>query len=137
LLRNSLLAIAIVRLALAMPGTAATVPSGTELSIRLTAPLSSATGKLKQPVSAVLIAPVIVDGQIAIPAGVKVTGTLQEVERAVENRNAAMKPVFTTLESGAVRATIAAEIIELENARETVYGAGRIVGAKHNMLRTL
>src|SRR5689334_6315787 len=45
------------------------LPAGTEIQIRLTTKVSTQTSKAKDPVEAAVIAPVMVDGQFAIPAG--------------------------------------------------------------------
>src|ERR1043166_5425244 len=54
------------------------LPAGTEIQIRLTTKVSTQTSKAKDPVEAAVIAPVMVDGQFAIPAGAKLRGSVDE-----------------------------------------------------------
>ena len=57
------------------------VPAGTRLEIRLTSTVSSYASKVGSPVSAVLIAPVHVGGELLLPAGSILTGQVSAVRR--------------------------------------------------------
>ncbi len=57
------------------------VPAGTRLEIRLTSTVGSYASKAGSPVSAVLIAPVHVGGELLLPAGSILTGTVKSVRR--------------------------------------------------------
>src|SRR5271168_4837251 len=57
------------------------VPAGTRLEIRLTSSVGSYASKVGSPVSAVLIAPVRVGGELLLPAGSVLTGTVKSVRR--------------------------------------------------------
>jgi hypothetical protein len=61
-------------LLLASPAVAVQIPAGAELEIRVTGKIASETMHVHDPVSAVLIAPVMVDGRIALPLMARVTG---------------------------------------------------------------
>ena len=108
--------------------SAANVPAGTTLTVRLTDAISSVSAKAKQPVNTVLIEPILLNGEIAIPAGAKVTGSITSAESATSDRNAAIGIKFTELESGSTRVRIEAVVSQVDNARETVDATGRIVG---------
>ena len=58
------------------------VPSGTELSLILETPVSSATAKVEQDVHARLAKPVVVAGMTVIPEGAPFTGNVVAVQRA-------------------------------------------------------
>src|ERR1700685_2424346 len=74
------------------------VPAGTRLEIRLTSTVGSYASKAGSPVSAVLIAPVRVGGELLLPAGSILTGTVKSVRRVglgVVHETAAMSLDFT------------------------------------------
>src|SRR5689334_2277136 len=58
------------------------IPSGTELHVRLGSKISSADARAGTTVSAVLIAPVVIDGQIVIPPGAELTGEVKAAQPA-------------------------------------------------------
>src|SRR5437867_3962687 len=72
-------------LVLLTPAYALDIPAGTTVEIRLKTKVSTQSSKSKDAVEAVVIAPVIVDGQFVIPAGAIVRG-------AVEKAAASTKP---------------------------------------------
>src|ERR1700735_4760755 len=57
------------------------VPAGTRLEVRLTSTIGSYASKAGSPVRAVLIAPVHVGGELLLPAGSILTGTVKSVRR--------------------------------------------------------
>ena len=57
------------------------VPAGTPLHIRLTTTVGSYASKVGTPVSALLIAPVMLDGKIVLPVGSIVSGRVKMVAR--------------------------------------------------------
>ena len=75
-LRNSLLA----GWALALPAlalqAASVVPAGTQIQIRLKTTIASNTSRPGDPVETIAIAPVMVNGALAIPAGVTLRGVI-------------------------------------------------------------
>ena len=61
---------------------AATLPAGTELEVELDRPVSSATARREERVSASVARPVVVDGRVVIPAGTRVDGWVRQAEPA-------------------------------------------------------
>jgi hypothetical protein len=113
----------------AAPVSAVELPVGTSLSIRLTTRVSSRTSRPGATVGAVLIAPVELDGGIALPAGEALRGTVREV--AKRDGRASLRLDFSELvdEDGGAR-PIVARITTIEDSRESVAADGRIVGVK-------
>jgi hypothetical protein len=110
---------------------AAQVPAGTELHIRLTAKISSADAKVGDPVRAVLIAPVAVNGQIVLPPGAEVTGTVKAVQSAADPQKAPTLDLqFKQIQFGAERDTISAQVSGVDNAKEKVDAQGVITGTE-------
>src|SRR5947199_7326845 len=108
-------------LAVASLACAADVPSGTQLEIRLTTTVDSATAKIKDPVEAVVIAPIIAGEQILIAAGAKVQGQIKEVKQpAKPDEQAVIEIQFDRLLGGAQRPPLSARLVSVDNARETV-----------------
>lgn len=75
---------------------AAQVPASTEMHIRLTGRLSCSDSKAGAAVNAVLIAPVVEDGQIVLPPGAQLTGEVKAAQAAAADRTKAptLEPVF-------------------------------------------
>jgi hypothetical protein len=115
-------------LALAAQLSAIPIPAGTELSVRLTDKVASEAATQPPAVHAVLIAPVIVAGDIALSAGAQLTGTVKQAKAAADKVPALLQLVFSEISDGAARAQISAVVISLDNARETVDDKGTITG---------
>src|SRR5208337_4211579 len=94
-LRNSVLA----GCALALPAMAVEIPAGTPLQVRLKTKIASNTSKPNDPIETTVIAPVMVGGAVAIPAGVALRGVIVSASAATDP---------------AVRATLALDLRELE-----------------------
>ena len=110
---------------------AAQVPAGTELHIRLTAKISSADAKVGDPVRAVLIAPVAVNGQIVLPPGAEVTGTVKAVQSAADPQKAPTLDLqFKQIQFDAERDTISAQVTGVDNSKEKVDAQGVITGTE-------
>ena len=77
------------------------IPSGTELSIRLTGKVASETPAPHPEVHAVLIAPVIVNGNVALAAGAELTGSVKQAKAATDKDPAQLQIVFTAIAGGA------------------------------------
>jgi hypothetical protein len=105
------------------------VPTGTELQIRLKTKVSTKTSRPQDTVEAVVIAPVMVGGQFAIPAGSLVHGA---VEKATESEKGDERSLlvlsFTQIEIGAAKVKLAARVDGVDNAREKVDDQGQING---------
>src|ERR1051326_7076178 len=106
------------------------IPSGTQLEIRLTSAVNSATQKAKDPVEAVVIAPVIQGEQIAIAAGNKVQGQIKEVKQPTKSDEQAVLQIQFDRIAGAgdQKAALSARVVSVDNARESVREQGRILG---------
>jgi hypothetical protein len=110
------------------------VPAGTRLEIRLTSTIGSYASKPGSPVSAVLIAPVHVGGELLLPAGSILTGTVKSVRRVglgIVHETAAMSLEFTEIilpddES----LPLSARVIAVDNGRERVEKNGEIGGMR-------
>jgi hypothetical protein len=109
---------------------AAEVPYGTKMEIRLTSAVNSSKAAVGQTFGAVVIAPVVARGQIAIAAGVKVHGRVKEVKAAVNpDDQAVLGLVFDRISDARGRkADLAARVVGVDNARESVDKDGRILG---------
>src|ERR1039458_9912256 len=104
-------------------------PAGTQISIRLKSGVSTRRSKPADPVEAVIIAPVGVNGRTVIGSGAVVRGS---VEKVVQSRppgeRAALLLRFTGLEAGGARQAMVALVAGVDNARETVDEQGQING---------
>lgn len=106
------------------------VPAGTQLEIRLTSAVNTATAKVDQTFDAVVIAPVVAASQIVVAAGVKVKGHVKEVKPAVNpDDQAVLALVFDQIsDSRGRKALVAARLVGVDNARESVDKDGRVLG---------
>ena len=106
------------------------VPSGTYMEIRLTSAVNTAMAKVDQPFYAVVIVPVVAANQIVVAAGVKVKGHLEEVKAAVNpDDQAVLGLVFDQIsDARGKKAVLAARLVGVDNARESVDKGGRILG---------
>jgi LssY C-terminus len=120
----------VILLALTGLCAGAELPAGTEVQIRLTSAVNTANAKVAQAFDAVVIAPVVVGDQIAMAAGVKVTGHIKEVTAAVKPEDQAVLVLsFDQFsDSRGKRANIAARLAGVDNARESLDADGRILG---------
>lgn len=118
-------------LTLAMTGyaAAARIPVGTQLQVRLTTELNSSTANAGQTFEAVVIAPVAVD-QVAMAAGVTIVGHVTQVTSAVQASDQAILALsFDEIrDTSGVRASLAAKLVAVDNARESLDAEGRIQG---------
>ena len=111
------------------------VPAGTRLEIRLTSTVGSyASKKAGSPVSAVLIAPVHVGGELLLPAGSILTGTVKSVRRVglgVVHETAAMSLEFSEIIlPDDETLPLAARVLAVDNGRERVEKNGEIGGMR-------
>jgi TolA-binding protein len=123
------------------PATAAgalEVPSGTELDVRLQAPLNSGTAQVEDRFEATTLVDVSVSGHVAIPAGSVARGVITAVEPATRtNRTAKMTVSFDQVTvngraypmRGTVTQAIEGEGIRGETGRiATGAGVGAVIG---------
>ena len=112
---------ALAALVLSVPAFGLQAPAGTEIRIRLTAKVSTQSSKAKDPVEAVVIVPVMVDGQFAVPAGATVRGAVEKVvQSAKADERSVLVLSFTEIEIGGAKLKMAAQVAGVDNAREEV-----------------
>jgi hypothetical protein len=106
------------------------IPVGTEVQIRLTSAINTATAKLNQQFDAVVIAPVVVGDRIAMAAGVRATGHIKELTQAVKQEDQAILALtFDRLvDKAGQQAKLTARLAAVDNARESLDADGRILG---------
>lgn len=114
---------------LAAIAPAQTLPAGTELSVRLVTPVgcSSAAG---QKIQAKVVAPVIAGGRVVIPAGTFVNGKVKSASAATApDQRSVLLAEFTELADTAGKTIkISTNVLDVDNARETVDDNGQILG---------
>ncbi len=110
--------------------TAARIPSATQIQIRLTKEVNTSTSKVGDTFEALVIAPVVVNGQIAMAAGATLTGHIKEVTAAVNpDDQAVLALAFDEIrDPSGKKAMIAAKVTSLDHARESLDADGRIQG---------
>lgn len=110
------------------------IPAGTQIHIRLTKTVGSYASTAGTPVSAVLIAPVTVDGETVLPAGSVVSGSVRRAARVglgIRHETAALDLQFNQVTlPGGDPAALGARVAEVDNARERVARDGRILGVR-------
>ena len=114
--------------------TTRSLPEGTHLHIRLTTTVGSYASTPGSAVSAVLIAPVVVDGEALLQAGSTLSGRVKAVTRVgfgVRHETAGLELEFNQITPLAGDAMpIAARIAEVDNSRERVTQDGSIQGVR-------
>jgi len=112
------------------PLPARQVPAGTQLHVRLTTTIGSYASKVAEPVQAVLIAPVMVDGETVLPAGSTILGKVKTVARVglgIRHETAALELEFDSLMlPGKNQVPASARVAEVDNALERVTRDGHI-----------
>lgn len=105
---------------------AAEIPAGARIEIRLKTMVSSRQSKAGDPVEAVVIAPVVADGQIWMAPGEVLKGTVREVRAAGPDGD---PQAGLDLDFGEWRGKkLSAKVVEVNNGREKVEETGRILG---------
>jgi hypothetical protein len=109
-------------------------PAGSELHIRLSSAVGSYSSRAGMPLQAVLIAPVRNNDGTVIPAGSIVAGTVRQVARVglgIRHETASMDLNFDTITpAGKAPIPLAARVETVDNGRESVNRAGRILGER-------
>ena len=78
---------------------------------------------------AVVIAPVVVENRILIPVGSQINGAVKAATPATPDARAELDLEFTELAwPGGTKAPLAAKLVEVDNARESVDADGHILG---------
>ncbi len=109
---------------------AARIPSGAQIQIRLTTEINTSTAKVGDPFQALVIAPVVVEGRVAMAAAATLTGHVKESTAAVNpDDQAVLDLAFDEIrDARGKKASIAAKLIAVDNARESLDADGRILG---------
>jgi hypothetical protein len=111
----------------AAPAVAVQIPAGTPIAVRLTDKVSSVAPAPAE-VHGVVIAPVLVNGAVALPAGTTLVGTVKQARAYSEKERAELELTFTSITDGKAKAPVSAVVASLENSRETLDEKGVIVG---------
>ena len=113
----------------ALPAAPLEVPAKSELEIRLRGRVSTQDAKAGDKVEGLVIAPVLVGQQFAIPAGAIIHGVVEKVTRAAKPEERSLLVLkFVTLELAGNNVSIAAKVAAVDNARERVDDQGQING---------
>jgi LssY C-terminus len=119
-----------------IPAFAVSIPAGTELQLRLTTEVSSDKPS-GQPVTAVVIAPVLVNGSPTIGFGTELHGVTADAHANVAGENgtaeqpATVRLQLTTIRpKGGATQPVACVLVGIDNAREAVDQTGLITGIK-------
>ena len=120
---------ALLAMAVCFPAFGLKLPAGTEIQIRLKTKVATSTSKVKDAVEAVVIAPVMVEGQFAIPAGAVVRGTVEKAAQSSKSdERSTLLLTFSEIEIDGAKLKLAARVASVENARESVDDQGQISG---------
>ena len=109
---------------------AARIPSGAQIQIRLSTEINTSTSKVGDPFQALVIAPVVVDGRVAMAAGATLAGHIKEVTAAVNpDDQAVLALAFDDIhDASGTKTSIAAKLSGIDNSREKLDADGRIQG---------
>ncbi len=110
-------------------------PAGTQLHIRLNAPIATYSTKAGSSISAALIAPVVsATGEVILPAGSILNGTVRRAQRVgygIAHETAALDLDFQSVELPDGRHfSIATRVSDVDNGRERVTDDGMIRGMR-------
>lgn len=110
--------------------TAARIPSGSQIQIRLTTEINTSRAKVGDAFQALVIAPVVVEGRVAMSAAETVTGHVKESTAAANPDDQALLALaFDEIrDASGKKASIAAKLAAIDNARESLDSDGRILG---------
>ena len=126
--------LAFVAITILIPGSssAEVLAAGTNVEARLTAPTGSRISHTGDPVEATVIAPVMLDGKVAIPQGATVSGIVQNVARlglGLKHTTAGIEYRFKSLRMpDGTTLSIDAGVVNVETAKERVNAQGMIGG---------
>src|SRR5471032_490781 len=104
------------------PAAIRQAPAGTEVHIRLTTTVGSYASRAGAGVSAVVIAPVMVDGETFLPAGRVVSGNVRSAKRVglgLRHETATLDLEFNQMAlPGGDPVALGTRVAEVDNARE-------------------
>ncbi len=114
--------------------TAETVPIGTPLEVRLEQPISSYSTRKGTHISAILIAPVSVGGEVILPLGTVLEGSVVSVRKVglgVVHETAQIELMLDRLVlPDGKTVPLSMQMTQVENARESVDKHGRVQGIR-------
>lgn len=135
------LAVFIVAFLFALPArgvaaSAASLPAGTILYIRLTTPVSTATSKVHATVTAHVVRQVLAGNSVVIPLGTVLEGDIEKIAKSTDpNTPALLLLKFDKLELPQEKpVAISCHLSQVENARESVLADGSILGVKSSQM---
>lgn len=109
-------------------------PAGTEIHVRMVTPVGTYASKVGNPVTAVLIAPVSVDGQTILPEGSMLSGSVQRVARVgfgILHETATLALNFDEVSlPGGETLPLSTRLSDVDNSRERVIADGSIRGVR-------
>jgi hypothetical protein len=116
---------------------AATLPEGALLEIRMDGATGTRISRIGDAVTATLIAPVVVEGTIVLPAGVRLEGYVVTAKKLGWNpfrHTAAMEYAFDRVViDGWLRLPLETRLVKVDTARENVDDKGRVRGIRPTM----
>ena len=105
------------------------LPVGTEIQIRLKTKVSTQSSRPQDAVEAFVIAPVMQTGQLAIPMGATVHGTVAKASQSSKgDERSVLAFSFTELEIDSTKLKIETQLAGIDNAREKLSDTGEING---------
>jgi len=105
------------------------VPAGTEIHVRLKNRVTTNGSKPNEPVEAIVIEPILAGGKIVVSAGSMVRGIVKEAQPvSPAHPRAILDLAFNELSAGGLKSKLASQVVNVDNARETVDEKGDIVG---------
>lgn len=109
---------------------AARIPTGAQIQIRLSTEINTSTAKAGDSFQALVIAPVVVEGRVAMAAGATLAGHVKESTAAVNpDDQAVLALVFDEIhDASGKKASLAAKLSGVDNARESLDTDGKIQG---------
>jgi len=120
----------VLALAAAASAIAGRIPAGAQIQIRLATEVNSSTAKAGQTFEALVIAPVVANNRIVMAAGVTLAGHVTSATAAVQpDDQAILVLAFDRIrDAGGIESAVAAKLVSIDNARESVDAQGRIQG---------
>jgi hypothetical protein len=118
-------------LALSLPAVlcALEVPTGTEIQVRLKNKISTQNARVKDPVEAVVIAPVVIGSEFGAPSGAVVRGSVEKTAASTKaDERAVLALGFNEIEIDGKKLKLDAQLTAIDNAREKIDEQGQING---------
>jgi hypothetical protein len=106
------------------------IPAGTRIELRLKTKVTSNASKANDPIEAAVISPVILEDHIAIARGTLVQGVVKQVQGidGSHPRAAVVLEFNELLNKDGTKTPIKAQLVEVDNARESADESGQIIG---------